>query len=482
MTSILQDLWELPAVKNLRLMLNWAVVIVLIVFGWMVRETLPTPGIIFIVAGFLISPFFQEWLWLRLKINLSIDFKVIIILASLLSVIFWIQFYESKERVSLLHYLLANALVNAGDERGMERFQNYLSREELKARRAQFLAQQEELTARLKFLSSHEQYQSVIREGKPYAQFDVEIEKLVREAELASEQQQLQNALIQVPQLMKEKKYWEVYQMAAHLKDEPALEKPMATAKKQVDNKFNSLQKNYTNGHYEKVVKQGEPYSKLDCRVEQLIGQANRALARKEERKFINQAIKKIKNHVKNRQFQIAYDYALEHKKYPELFKWAKQVKYLEKKDEEKKILAKLRNIPAEEVQYNIREYSNLLKLFPDNEYYQEKLAHYKQELAALRKQPPLPITEQQYGDKWPFTVSQGTLECIPPGIITFHVNKKTYAVNGLASSRGYTEIDKIWRDDPNKKISPDQPSSLMTKVDLGPLIERGLELCKAPK
>lgn len=482
MTSILQDLWELPAVKNLCLMLNWAVVIVLIVFGLMVKETLPTPGIIFIVAGVLISPLFQEWVWLRLKIDLSFDFKVIVILASLLSTIFWIQFYETRERVSFLHYLLANALVKAGDERGMERFQNYLSREELKARRTQFLAQQEELISRLKFLFNHERYQMVITEGQPYALFDVEIERLVREAESLSEQQQLQNALMQVPQLMKEKRYWEVHQMAAHLKDEPALQKPVATAKKQIDNKFNSLQKSYTKGRYQQVIKQGETYTKWDCRIQQLTNQANQALARKEERKYINKAIEKIKNHVKNRQFQVAYNYAVEHKKYPEVFKWAKRVKHLEKKDKEKKILEKLRTIPADEVQYNIREYSNLLKLFPDNEYYQEKLARYKRELVALRKQPPLPITKQQYGDKWPFTVSKGTLECVPPGIITFHTKRNTYAVNGLASSRGYAEIDKIWRDDPKKKISPDQPSSLMTKVDLGPIIERGLELCKAPK
>jgi len=482
MTSTLQYFWELPAIKMLRLILNWALVIALIVFGWMIIEMLPTPGTIFIVTGLLISPSFQEWVKWRLKIDLTFDFKMIMILASLLSVIFWIQLYETQERVSFLYFLFANALVKAGDEQGMVRFQNYVSRQELKAKKAEFIAKQEELMARLRFLYEHQQYQIVIKEGQPYARFDVEIERLVREAESSFEQQQLQKAVIQVPLLMKEKKYWEVYQMADHLKEESSLKKPVSIATKQVDKKFNSLRKSYTKGHYQTVIKQGEAYSQLDCRIRQLIHQAKQAQARKEERKYIEKTTQQIKKYIKNKEFKLAYDHAVEHKKYPQLFKWAERVQHLEKKDKEKQILDKLRTIPAEEIQNNIREYSKLLQLFPDNQHYQEKLAHYKGKLHALRKQPPLPISQQQYGDKWPFTVSKGILECVPPGIITFHTKKNIYAINGLASSMGYDKIRQIWRDDPKKKISPDQPSSLMTKVDLGPIIEKGLELCKAPE
>ncbi|MDP1820676.1 MAG: DUF2511 domain-containing protein [Acidimicrobiales bacterium] len=48
-----------------------------------------------------------------------------------------------------------------------------------------------------------------------------------------------------------------------------------------------------------------------------------------------------------------------------------------------------------------------------------------------------------------------------------------TYALNGLArgsaEENGWREIDEIWRD------NPDIPG---TKVDIGPLIDRGLDLC----
>jgi hypothetical protein len=43
------------------------------------------------------------------------------------------------------------------------------------------------------------------------------------------------------------------------------------------------------------------------------------------------------------------------------------------------------------------------------------------------------------------------------------------YWVNGHASTRGYKKIDPIWRNSPEPYIP---------KVSIGPLINRGLELC----
>jgi hypothetical protein len=65
----------------------------------------------------------------------------------------------------------------------------------------------------------------------------------------------------------------------------------------------------------------------------------------------------------------------------------------------------------------------------------------------------------------------------MPPGIITFKTRNKTYAINGLASSRGYKDIDEIWKDDPRKQ-GMEHSGNLITKVDLGAIISKGLELC----
>jgi hypothetical protein len=47
--------------------------------------------------------------------------------------------------------------------------------------------------------------------------------------------------------------------------------------------------------------------------------------------------------------------------------------------------------------------------------------------------------------------------------------NGREYAVNGMASGRGYADIDPIWRDAPGPA----------PKVSIGPLIDVGLELCE---
>ncbi len=86
-------------------------------------------------------------------------------------------------------------------------------------------------------------------------------------------------------------------------------------------------------------------------------------------------------------------------------------------------------------------------------------------------------ITESEYGQKWPLTVAGGTLNCIPIGnlgIVTFTSNGKTYAVNGTAMSRarqnGWREIDEIWKDN---------PSIPGTKINISPVLDKGLSLCK---
>ena len=72
--------------------------------------------------------------------------------------------------------------------------------------------------------------------------------------------------------------------------------------------------------------------------------------------------------------------------------------------------------------------------------------------------------------DRWPLTVDEGTLRCEGAGSVTFEAGGQTYAVNGTA--RGLdagSDIDIIWADDPDVDG---------LKLSIGPLINRGLELC----
>lgn len=78
-------------------------------------------------------------------------------------------------------------------------------------------------------------------------------------------------------------------------------------------------------------------------------------------------------------------------------------------------------------------------------------------------------VSRAEYGDAWPLTVESGRLECVPPSAIIFHSGGETYAVNGTADSLGYRDIRPIWRD------NPDGPTP---KINIGPLIKRGLAYC----
>ena len=78
-------------------------------------------------------------------------------------------------------------------------------------------------------------------------------------------------------------------------------------------------------------------------------------------------------------------------------------------------------------------------------------------------------ITQQDFGKTWPFTVTQGELRC-DRDAVTFKAHGTTYAVNGTAGSRGFPRIDPIWRPNPNL------PG---TRINIGPIIEAGLALCR---
>lgn len=90
-------------------------------------------------------------------------------------------------------------------------------------------------------------------------------------------------------------------------------------------------------------------------------------------------------------------------------------------------------------------------------------------------------VSQNDMGAAWPLTVKSGVLACQPLDsggrvqLVTFTAaDGKTYAVNGTAKghakSRGWLEIRPIWKDD---------PAIPGLKISIGPLIDRGLALCR---
>jgi hypothetical protein len=83
-------------------------------------------------------------------------------------------------------------------------------------------------------------------------------------------------------------------------------------------------------------------------------------------------------------------------------------------------------------------------------------------------------ISKQEYGNDWPFSCEKGILSCEQNGLVTFTTGGKTYAINGAARTaaerRGWNEVHPIWRN------NPEFPG---TKINIGPIIRRGLDLCK---
>lgn len=74
-------------------------------------------------------------------------------------------------------------------------------------------------------------------------------------------------------------------------------------------------------------------------------------------------------------------------------------------------------------------------------------------------------ISQADYGERWPFKMTQGWLRCEGAGAVILSVRGEDYAVNGMASSR-YAPINAV------RKRANDPDS------DVGPIISHGLTLC----
>lgn len=91
---------------------------------------------------------------------------------------------------------------------------------------------------------------------------------------------------------------------------------------------------------------------------------------------------------------------------------------------------------------------------------------------------PTLHLGCSDLGATWPLSVKEGLLQCEEEevaGLIVQRVTFETpsgsvYAVNGHALDAGYPDITPIWKKD---------PSGVAPRLNIGPLIDRGLTLCE---
>ena len=84
-------------------------------------------------------------------------------------------------------------------------------------------------------------------------------------------------------------------------------------------------------------------------------------------------------------------------------------------------------------------------------------------------------VHKDSYGDDWAFTVDEGVIECRAGERVVFVAGSDVYAMNGLArgamAQQGWKDINEIWKDNPAGSLTP--------KVDIGPFIDLGFDLCE---
>ena len=97
-----------------------------------------------------------------------------------------------------------------------------------------------------------------------------------------------------------------------------------------------------------------------------------------------------------------------------------------------------------------------------------------------------LKISQNDFGESWPFKVKEGVLACSVVGssqVITFKAGTRTYGVNLAAmASKKYADVFKLLRpEEPRVVTNPQTGKRInvsMSKKKLGPVISRGFELC----
>ena len=70
---------------------------------------------------------------------------------------------------------------------------------------------------------------------------------------------------------------------------------------------------------------------------------------------------------------------------------------------------------------------------------------------AAVSQNRGVQVSASQYGTNWPYTVSEGFLDCEGGNALVFRAENEIYALNGFALQRGYPAArDTIRKPDPS--------------------------------
>ncbi len=89
----------------------------------------------------------------------------------------------------------------------------------------------------------------------------------------------------------------------------------------------------------------------------------------------------------------------------------------------------------------------------------------------------PTKVTQSEYGDRWPFTVPEGTIDCVSRADVVLKVGEDVYAINGTARGKAkaggpYKDLAEIWRN---------QPAGAEGKIAMpDDLVQKGLKICEA--
>lgn len=128
-----------------------------------------------------------------------------------------------------------------------------------------------------------------------------------------------------------------------------------------------------------------------------------------------------------------------------------------------------------------------LISCTPPSDQSSSQSAHVSEETVATTGKK---LTSLDFGEKWPFTISEGIVKCTEYGGVVFEANGKVYALNGTAQMHsdeyGYANVAEIWAVDEkmvqamkDNGYSKEEIERLKTRISIGPIIDAGRELCE---
>ena len=114
--TFIKELLDIPLIKKILRIINWIWVIAFIVTGLVISSTVVKVGLFLVIVGVLISPACQDAVKQTFNINLSYNFKVIAILASLATVLLWLNYYGDNNKIAFFVLVINTIWSDATDE------------------------------------------------------------------------------------------------------------------------------------------------------------------------------------------------------------------------------------------------------------------------------------------------------------------------------------------------------------------------------